>query len=327
MKRSSVIALSIVTGLVLACAILPLGMMALLLGVGGSSSGPARAPRWQEQLISGHGMDRVVVIDVRGIIGARDEALFSAEPTHEQLLAQIRQATDDARVKAVVVRIDSPGGGVVASNELYTALKKLRTAEKRLVMSLGPTAASGGYYIATAGERIYANPDTVTGSLGVIVSLVNAAETYRKLGLEPYTYKSGPFKDIGAPTHAPTADEATIWQGVIDQAYQGFVDVIVAGRQLPRDEVLRLADGRIYTGKQALDLKLVDALGGQDEAIAEAQALAGLEDARVVRYRSSGSLRALLLNRLEQQQQPSDPLGLRALIQPRGPVLEYRMIQ
>lgn len=326
MKRGWLIVVSIIGGIVLSCVLLPLGALSILASSGEDSTGPMPPTRWGEQRLSGSGLDRVVVIEIDGVIGgAADNALFGTQLSHDHLLSQIRQATEDARVKAVVVRVTSPGGGVVESNELHGALKKLRAANKHVVISMGHTAASGGYYIATAGERIYANPDTLTGSLGVIVSLLNYQEVYAKLGLKETVYKSGEFKDIGSPTRPPTEAEQEIWRALIDQAYQGFVDVIAEGRNLPREEVLRIADGRIYTGKQALDLKLVDVLGGQDEAIAGAQELAGLQNALVVRYRSSSSLRNLLLSNLEQQR-PSDPLGLRAIVTPQAPKVEYRLV-
>lgn len=166
-ERGWLIGLSIVIGIVLSCAILPLGGFALLLAAAGGSNttGPLPATSWQEQVVSGSGIDRIVIIEVSGAIGL-DVDLFSSQLSQGQLLGQIRQATEDPLVRAVVLRIDSPGGGVVASSELHAALKKLRAADKRLVVSMGATAASGGYYIATAAERIYANPNTFTGSLG-----------------------------------------------------------------------------------------------------------------------------------------------------------------
>jgi protease-4 len=324
-NRGWLIAISIIVGVLLACAILPLGALAIFAAAAGQAPTTVAGSTWQEEILSGSGADRVVVIEVAGAIGAGDAGLFAAGLTQEQLLSQIRTAAEDERVKAVVLRVDSPGGGVVASSELYAELKKLREAGKRLVISMGTTAASGGYYISMAGEKIYANPDTLTGSLGVIVTLLNYEETFDQVGLREYVYKSGALKDIGSPLREPTPEEVQVFQALVDEAYQGFVDVIVEGRQLPRDEVLRLADGRVYTGRQALRLKLVDALGNQEEAIAGAQELAGLENATVVRYRSASSLRDLLQSNLEQNLRPADPLGLRTLAQPQPPRLEYRM--
>ncbi len=326
--RTWIIVISIILGIILACAILPLGGMALLLALGGGSA-TATVPgsRWQEEVISGRGTDRIVIITVSGTIGASaGDGLFSAGLSHEQLLSQIRTAADDTRVKAVVLRVDSPGGGVVASNELYVELKKLREKGKHLVISMGSVAASGGYYISMAGERIYANPDTLTGSLGVIVSLLNYDEAFERLGLREYVYKSGDFKDIGSPLRPPQPEEEAIWKALVDEAYQGFVDVIVEGRGMARDDVIRLADGRIYTGRQAKALGLIDELGNLDDAIEGAKELAGLTDALIVRYRSFNTLRDLLQANLERNLQPADPLGLRAIVQPHAPRLEYRFV-
>ncbi|HMQ31718.1 MAG TPA: signal peptide peptidase SppA [Chloroflexaceae bacterium] len=326
-SRGWLIALSIIIGIVLACAILPLGTLAMLMVSAGStaSAGPLPPQRWEEQIVEGSGLDRVAIIEVSGVIGAPADA-FSLQISHDNLLSQIRQATRDQRVKAVVLRVDSPGGGVVASSELHAELRDLQAAGKPLVVSMGSTAASGGYYISAPADRIYANPDTLTGSLGVILSTLNYEEAFERLGLETYVYKSGELKDIGSPTRQPTDEERAVLQSIVDEAYDGFVRVIVEGRGLDEDRVRELADGRVYTGNQALELGLVDELGNLDEAIAGARELAGLETATVVRYTSSSSLRALLLGRLAAPQQPADPLGLRAITDPRPPRLEYRWI-
>jgi protease-4 len=321
------IALSIIGGIVLACAILPLGGFALLLAAGSagaSSAGPLPAPRFQEQVVEGRGPDRIALIEVTGVIGAPANA-FALETSQDGLIRQIRQAANDDRVKAVVVRVDSPGGGVVASNELHAAMQEVTAAGKPLVVSMGGTAASGGYYIATAADKIYANPDTLTGSLGVILSLTNIEAAYEKLGLRSIVYKSGDLKDIGSATRAPTPEEDAILQSIVQEAYEGFVDVIVEGRNLSREQVLQIADGRIYTGQQALELGLIDELGNLDAAIAGARELAGLENALVVRYVQAGSLRSLLLARLGPQP-PADPLGLNQITNPPPPQLEYRWV-
>lgn len=325
--RGWLIALSIVIGIVLACAILPLGTLALLMAsAGGTASvGPLPPPRWEEQIVEGSGPDRVVIIEVTGVIGASADA-FSLQLSHESLLSQIRQATNDQRVRAVVLRVDSPGGGVVASSEIHAALRKLQAAGKTLVVSMGSTAASGGYYISAPADRIYANPDTLTGSLGVILSTLNYEEAFERLGLENYVYKSGELKDIGSGTRQPTDEERAVLQSIVDEAFEGFVRVIVEGRGMDEARVRELADGRVYTGSQAQRLGLVDELGNLDEAIAGARELAGLEIATVVRYTRSSSLRALLMSRLAAPQQPADPLGLRTITDPRTPQLEYRWI-
>ncbi len=328
-NRGLLIALSITIGIVLSCAILPLGGLAIILATTGGSqdaSTLAPAPTWQEQRISGSSTYRVVVIKIDGIIGL-DDSGFLGGSTHEDLLSQIRQAAKDPLVKSVVLRVESPGGGVVASSEIHSALQELHTAEKFLVVSMGNVAASGGYYVAAPADLIYANPDTITGSLGVIISSVNYEETFDKLGLRQVVYKSGKYKDILSPARDATQEEEEILQTFVDEAYQGFVDIIVAGRDLSREEVLNLADGRIYSGRQAQELGLIDELGNQKEAIEAAKTLAGLpEDALVVRYRYSNSLQSLLLSKLEERQQPADPLGIREITQQQVPSLEYRML-
>lgn len=328
--RNVLIALSIIVGIVLACAILPLGGFALLLAASSGSGSPGvamPATPWQEQIVSGQGRGRVLIVDVTGVIGASVDGFAATQLSQAELLSQLRQATEDPDIKAVVVRVDSPGGGVVASNELHQALTEVRAAGKNVVVSMGSVAASGGYYIATAAERIYANPDTFTGSLGVIITLLNYQEAFNNLGLRQVIFKSGQFKDIGSPVREVSPEEQAILQSIIDQAYQGFVDVIVAGRNLPRARVLQLADGRIYNGQQALELGLIDELGDLEEALAGAKELAALEDdALVVRYRSEPSFFDLLRMSAEASQRPADPFGLRVLTEPQAPRLEYRMV-
>lgn len=329
-KKWLLISLSIVVGIVLSCAILPLGGFTVLMGAAASTdttTGPLPPSSWQEQIIRGSGSEHIVVIEVSGIIGAPDDAsLLAATLSHDQLLSQIRQAANDPKIKAVVLRIESPGGGVVASSEIHAMLKKVLEAEKPLVVSMGSMAASGGYYIATPADKIYANPDTLTGSLGVIISALNYEEAFDKLGLDQVVYKSGKYKDILSPARDATEQEDEILQAFVDEAYQEFVDVIVEGRELPREQVLNLADGRIYSGRQALNFNLVDELGNLDQAIEGAKDMAGLETALIVRYRAAPSLRDLFAGYVVQLQRPADPLGVREILRQQGPRLEYRLV-
>jgi protease IV len=320
---------SILLGIIIACGILPLGGLALLLAFDSGTSSQATLPAatWQEQIVEGRGADRVAIIEVSGTIGAAAGGVFGdGSLSQAQLLSQIRQATEDSAIKAVVLRVDSPGGGVVASSELYTALRKLRESGKTLVVSMGSTAASGGYYISMASQKIYAHPDTLTGSLGVIFSLTNLEGTYEKIGLRPVVYKSGEFKDIGSASRPSTPAEDAILQSIVLDAYEGFVQVIMNGRQMSREQVLQIADGRVYTGKQAQALKLVDELGNLDDAIAGAKTLAGLENATIIRFTSRNSLRSLLEARLSEPQQPIDPFGVKQVLDPATPTLEYRWV-
>ncbi|RRR67520.1 MAG: signal peptide peptidase SppA [Candidatus Viridilinea halotolerans] len=323
-NRSWLIALAIIVGILFSCTLLPLGSLALLLAAGGSGGGgggPFPATTWEERIVEGAGANRIVIIDVSGVIGGATD-VFSSQLSHEQILSQIRQATRDGRVRAVVLRVESPGGGVVASSEIHAELQKLREAGKTLVVSMGSVAASGGYYISTPAQRIYANPDTLTGSLGVILSTLNYEETFARLGLRSVVYKSGDMKDIGSATRETTPEEMAVLQSIVDDAFNGFVQVIVDGRSMDEAQVRTLADGRIYTGRQAFDLGLVDTLGNLDSALEGAKELAGIETALVVRYTRSDSLWALL--QAQQNQAPSDPLGLRVLTDPPVPLLEYR---
>jgi protease-4 len=331
-NRGALIALAIVIGIVLSCAILPLGGFALLLTATDSSdisSTTLPARTWQEQVVTGNRQsadERVLLLNVSGVIGAPDSGPLANSVSHSELLAQIRQATEDEEIAAVVLRIDSPGGGVVASDEIHNALVELRDTGKPLIVSMGSVAASGGYYIAAPADQIFANADTFTGSLGVIITLLNYEEALDTIGVRQLVFKSGEFKDTGIPSRELSDEEEAILQEIVDQAYQGFVEVIAEGRDMPRDEVERLADGRIYTGQQALELGLIDELGGRDDAIAAARELAELpDDALVVRYNITPDFLSLLRGSLEASQQPADPLGLRHLVDSQSPRLEYRM--
>ena len=209
-----------------------------------------------------------------GVI-AIDEVISSelAERT-VRLLTKYR---DDASIKAIVLRIDSPGGGVASSQEIYEEVRRIRSGGKLVVASLGSVAASGGYYVACVANRIFANAGTVTGSIGVIVQLANAAELLRKIGVESTVITSGPFKDSGTPTRALRPKERQVFQALVDDVYQQFIEAVAQGRNLSLDEVRQAADGRIYTGRQAKDLRLVDELGSFQDAIAYTAATIGID--------------------------------------------------
>ena len=192
------------------------------------------------------------------------------------VMAQIRKAKDDPEVKAVVVRINSPGGSAAASQEIAEEIKKLREAGKIVVTSMGDTAASGGYWIAANTDRIVANPGTLTGSIGVITQLQNLEELYDKIGISYETFTSGPHKDMGSSARSLTDEEREIFQAMVDDIFQQFVSVVAEGRGMTREEVLQLADGRIFTGRQAQEVGLVDDLGNFHDAIDIAAQMAGL---------------------------------------------------
>jgi protease-4 len=185
----------------------------------------------------------------------------------EQAVRQLAKHRDNPAIKAIILRIDSPGGGVASSQEVYEEVKRLRAGGKLVVASLGSVAASGGYYVACVADRVFANAGTLTGSIGVIVQLANAEELLRKVGVASTVITSGPFKDSGNPTRPLRPEERQLFQALVDDVYQQFVEAVSQGRQMSPEEVRRLADGRIYTGRQAKELRLIDELGSFQDAI------------------------------------------------------------
>jgi protease-4 len=287
---------------------LTLGAVALVLLVGPGESGgaggggSAQPPEtFRERYVSGEGSDKIAVLPVAGTIASEAPiALGAATASPETLRNQLRQATEDRRVRAVVLEVDSPGGGVVPTDQMHESIQEFREETgKPVVVSMGQTAASGGYYIATAADRIFANENTLTGSLGVIFSYLNFTEAAEEYGIQQEVVKSGPFKDIGSSTREPTEEELEILQTYVDEGYDQFVQVIVEGRGLSEEEVRELADGRVYSGQQAETLGLIDELGDLERAAEASRELAGVEEATVVRYqRQSPGLVDLLQARL-----------------------------
>ncbi len=215
--------------------------------------------------------EKVGVIEVTGVIA-------SSKLINERII----RYKEDASVKAVVLRVDSPGGGVGPSQEIYEEVSKL-AAVKPVVVSMGSVAASGGYYIAVPAGKILANPGTITGSIGVIMEFTNISELLDKIGLSNQVVKSGRHKDIGSPIRPMTEADRQILQSMIDDVHLQFITAVAEGRQLDLDEVRQLADGRIYSGRQALEVGLVDQLGNLQDAIAVAGKMAGItEPPRVV---------------------------------------------
>jgi len=203
------------------------------------------------------------------------EGVISSELT-ERTVRQLTKYGEDTSIKAIVLRIDSPGGGVASSQEIYEEVRRVRSAGKLVVASMGSVAASGGYYVACVADRIFANAGTITGSIGVIVQLANVSELLHKVGIEPTVITSGPFKDSGNPTRTLRPEERQVFQALVDDVYQQFVEAVAQGRNLPLDEVRQAADGRIYTGRQAQDLHLIDELGSLHDAIRYAASTIGI---------------------------------------------------
>jgi protease-4 len=208
---------------------------------------------------------RVAIVELEGVIIEVDD-----------LVREMKAHRENPSVRAVVMRINSPGGVVAPTQELHDAVRRLRDAGKPVVASLGAVAASGGYYVAVACDQIYANPGTLTGSIGVIMQLANLEQLMKKVGVDYVVVKAGQFKDIGNVARAMTPDERRVMQALLDDVHGQFITAVADGRKLPREDVARFADGRVFSGTRAKELRMVDALGGLEEAVLASAKLAGI---------------------------------------------------
>jgi len=245
----------------------------------------------QETQISGAGRAKVLLIEISGLISSQDGDGFIPTPSLiASIKEQLTRASQDENVKAVVLRINTPGGTVTASDIIHHELKSFKASRKiPIVASIMDVGASGGYYVAAAADTVMAHPSSVTGSIGVIMLTVNARGLLEKVGLEATAVTSGPRKDMGSPFRTMTTEERAIFQGLIDSFYQRFLTVVQEGRpQLQMDQIKKLADGRIYTGDQAKASGLVDEIGYLEDAVGLAKKKAGVTEARVVTYKRPG---------------------------------------
>jgi protease IV len=263
----------------------------------------------------------VAVIDINGEIvsGSSGTIGTGSLAVAEDIIPLVKRAASDSDVKAILLRINSPGGSVVASDQIYHALKG---CDKPIVVAMGELTASGGYYISMAGQYLVANPNTLTGSIGVISEFPEASQLMKNLGVTVAVIKSGAVKDMGSLYRPMTDEEQALWQKVINETYDSFVQIVADGRHLPVDKVRALADGRVFTGRQALALGLVDALGYEEDAIVKAAALGGIKGTpRVFRLAppSLSLLSSLLSGRFNQSLLPENFLS--DLLAPK---LEYR---
>lgn len=258
---------------------------------------------------SGWGSDnKIALIRVEGVIlDAR------------KIVKALRRYREDPEIKGIVLRIDSPGGGVAPSQEIYDELIDIqREGLKKVVSSMGTVAASGGYYIASATDLIVANPGTLTGSIGVIMELTNIEGLLQKIGIEGITIKSGVNKDVGSPFRKMKKEERALLQNVLDDVHNQFIEAVAEGRSLHIDEVRALADGRIFTGRQAQEVGLVDELGSLEWAIQRSAEMAGIEGRpRIIESNETSVLSELLGNRffgnLRNAQFPVSSIGLHYL--------------
>ena len=237
--------------------------------------------------VSGSGEDKIVLVSIKGVISDKSAGTFlmNSPSLVHVVKRSLEQAASDDSVKGVILEVDSPGGGITASDVIYNYIVNFKKKTgKTVVVYMQDVAASGGYYVSVAADRIIAHPTTITGSIGVIMPIVNIAKLVKKYGIENGSIKSGSMKDIGSPLKEMTADEKKVLTNIIDEMYMRFVTIISNGRDLSVDEVKLLADGRIYTGNQAVVNGLIDEVGYIEDAVTAAGNLAGLQEVNVIRY-------------------------------------------
>lgn len=276
-------------------------MTVILVAKSDELGGSAAGYHWEETPVEGTGPEKVVQLFVEGVIA--EQASFTSGFESKAFISQLEQAKKDELVKAIVIRVNTPGGEVVASDEIHEKIVEVQKAGKPVIVSMGAIAASGGYYISAPADRIFANPATITGSLGVIFSLPNFKEAADKIGYKETHIKSGELKDIGDPLDELTQKEIEVFQGLVNESYMQFVAIISSGRDMPKNRVIEIADGRIYSGKQAKELGLVDEFGSLEDATQYAIKAGGLEQAQVIRYSEPFTLASLVTG--IQQTRPS----------------------
>jgi protease IV len=243
----------------------------------------------EEVIEEGNVLKKIAVLDVNGTIqdtGDTSSSIFSTGGyNHQTFLKNLKYAKEDSTVKGIIIRVNTPGGGVVESAQIHDKIVEIQEETKKPVyISMGSMAASGGYYISAPADKIFASPETLTGSLGVIMQGINYAGLAEKYGVKFETIKSGEFKDIMSPSREMTDEERNILQQMINNSYNGFVKVISDGRGIPQEDVKKIADGRIYDGRQAKELNLIDDFGYFENVVDAMKKDHKLNDAQVVQY-------------------------------------------
>jgi protease-4 len=258
----------------------------------------------EEKTLEGKGRDKILLLDISGMITNQESNSGLVNPTTEPSLVDrvkdaLKKAEKDDHVKAIVLRIDSPGGTVTASDIIYHELIGFKERTKRpVIASIMDLGTSGAYYIAQASDRIIAHPTTVTGSIGVIMVQANVQGLLEKIGVQTTEIKSGEKKFMGSPFRPLTPDEQKIFQAVIDDMYQQFLSVVGKGRpQLTAEKIRAAADGRIYTAQQAKELGLVDEIGYLSDAITVAKKTAKLDRAKIVIYHQANAYKSTIYSK------------------------------
>lgn len=283
----------------------------------------------RETVVSGKGIDKIALIDISGFISKEKPSGLIEQPDMvSRLKEELTAAAKDNKVKAILLRINSPGGTITASDLIYhEVLQFKKKTGKKVIVSILDLGASGAYYIAMAADKIVVHPTSVIGSIGVIMMHVNFEGLMKKVGVSAEAIKSGPLKDMGTPMKPLTPESRGVLQGVIDDMYERFLLVIVENRKnLSADQIRKLADGRVYTASEALKFGLVDQIGYLQEAIELTQAEAGISEAKVILYsRGEGAKNNIYSQVLQKAETPFSAWGInpKQLLQAGSPNFLY----
>jgi len=284
-------------------AVIVLGLAMAVSGCASFNLGPSIKPL-KEKVIMGKGSDKVLLMDIQGLISNKSERSLTGFPVKKGMVERVREvlmkAEEDDDIKALLLRINSPGGTVTSSDIIYHEIKKFKEKKKtKVYVSVVDLAASGGYYIAMAGDTIMGHPTSLTGSIGVIAVKVNVEGLMEKIGVDWEVVKSGDKKDFLSPLRPLTAEELKLFQLTIDSFHNRFVNVIAENRPgLDLAQVKSLADGRVYNAKQALDAKLIDKIGYLDDTLDLITKELGVSRVRVVTYHRPGEYKSNLYSSL-----------------------------
>lgn len=248
---------------------------------------------FEEKIITGEGEDKILLIDIEGVISGKDQTNILGIRKElgmvEKIKEQLNKAEKDKDIKAIILKLNTPGGTVTASDIIYHELMEFKKKrDVKIIAAMMDLSTSGGYYISMAADKIIAHPTTITGSIGVLALKINVKGLFDIIGIEDETIKSGDKKDMTSPFRPFTKEEKKIFQDIIDSLFQNFLTVVKDNRKnLSHEEIIKLADGRVYTARQALQLKMIDQIGYMEDAIELARKEAGLEKATVITYHRS----------------------------------------
>ncbi|RJS60014.1 signal peptide peptidase SppA [Bacillus sp. PK3_68] len=307
MNKKRMVALALAAGLFIVSIIVNVASMAMKTDFSKafeSAMGASDEDFTEQVEQEGNAAKKIAVLPVEGVIqdtGAAESLFSSPGYNHRQFMKKLDKVQEDDTVKAVILQVNSPGGGVVESAQIREKILEIKEKTKKpFYVSMGSMAASGGYYISAPADKIYASPETLTGSLGVIMQSVNYSKLAQKYGVDFVTIKSGPHKDIMSPTREMTEEERKILQSMINNSYEGFVHVIASGRGMSKEQVKKIADGRIYDGRQAKKLNLIDDFGYLEDTIDALKQDKNLKGAQVVTYESNLGLPSFLTAKAQQ---------------------------